>query len=416
MFREEFPLVSVITPSFNQAGFIRETIESILAQDYPNIEHIVVDGGSTDDTLNILRSYGHLGERFRYVSEADNGQSHAINKGLNMARGAIIGWLNSDDTYLPGAIRKAVEMFRDRPYYGMVYGKAHYINESGQITGAFNVQPFDKDKLYETCIICQPAVFIQKEVFTRIGGVEESLKFCMDYDLWIRISNHYPVGYIDDYLANSRLHAACKSIVSWADIGLPEIVQTCLKHYRSVSGTWLNEFMRVNGQSLGPRWLLEQIKSNAIFGSTPSIVQMNRYPDLWVPPRFRMLIAAAPGSPLRSILIKGTHLIPFISRKRQGRLRLSAYVNGKRVKRFVIHKGTFLIEIPVSANETQYVVELVSANRLVPARARINSDRRALGCSVDWAIPCSAKEIEFFHMLNHNPSYAGQWLRWNRTG
>ncbi len=411
----EFPLVSVITPSFNQASFIRETIESILTQDYPNIEHIVVDGGSTDGTLEILRSYSNLGGRFRYISESDNGQSHAINKGLNMASGQIIGWLNSDDTYLPGAISKVVEMFRDRPHYAMVYGKAYYINESSQTTGSFNVQPFDKEKLFETCIICQPAAFIQREIFARMGGVDESLHFCMDYDLWIRISKQYPVGYIDDYLANSRLHAACKSIVSWADVGVPEIVKTCLKHYRSISGTWITEFMRVNGH-LGPHWLLQQMKSNSILGTAPSIIQMNRYHDLWVPPRFRMVMAATPGNPIRKILISGTHLIPFLSRKRSGRLRFSVYINGRRIKRYSLQQGSFMIEIPVATNRTQYVVELVSSNRLVPARAGINSDRRALSCTIEQVIPYSAKEIEFYHMLNQSPSNAGQWLKLNRIG
>lgn len=415
MFQEEFPLVSVITPSYNQASFVRETIESVLKQDYPNIEHIIIDGGSTDGTIAVLQSFAHLGDRLRYVSEPDGGQSHAINKGLNMAKGQIIGWLNSDDTYLPGAIRTAVEMFRDRPYYAVVYGKANYINESSQVTGSFNVQPFDKERLFETCIICQPAAFIRRDVFVRMGGVDESLKFCMDYDLWIRISNEYPLGYIDEYLANSRLHDACKSITSWADVGLPEIVQTSLKYYQSVSGSWIAEYIRVNGQQ-GQQWLLQQLKSHTILGSTPSMIKMNRYHDLWVPPRFRMVFTAPPGNPIKRLLISGRHLIPFLSRKRSGRLGITVFINGRRVKKFSLRKGTFVLEIPVRAKRTDYVIDLVSSRKLIPSRAGINADRRALSCTIDQIIPCSAKEDEFIHILKNNPSAAGQWLRWNKSG
>jgi len=414
MVHEQLPLVSVITPSYNQAGFIRETIESVLTQDYPNIELIVVDGGSTDGTIELLKSYVDADDRFRYISEPDRGQSHAINKGLHMARGPIIGWLNSDDTYLPGAVRKAVEMFRDRPHYAIVYGKAHYIDAFGQVTGDFNVQPFEKDKLYETCIICQPAAFIRRDVFVRMGGVDESLKFCMDYDLWIRVSNQHPMGYLDDFLANSRLHDACKSVTSWADVGIPEIIRTCLRHYRSVSGTWLTEYMRVNGQSMGPQWLVEQLKSQYILGDTPAVIAMNRHHDGWVPPRFKMVLAAAPGDPIRSVWIKGKHLIPYL-RRRAGHLRIAVYVNGRRVKRFAIRAGSFAIEIPIATKRTQVIVELRSPNRLIPARAGINSDRRHLSYAVDEVIPCSSGEADFFRLLCQDPSRAGQWLR-NRTG
>lgn len=416
MVQADLPLVSVITPSFNQSRYIRETIESVASQDYPNIEHIVVDGGSTDGTVELLQSYGHLGDRFRFVSEADRGQSHAINKGLQMARGSIIGWLNSDDTYLPGAVRKVVDTFQSSPEYAMVYGKAHYINEASQTTGDFNVLPFDRNMLYETCIICQPAAFIRRDVFVRMGGVDESLKFCMDYDLWIRISNHqHPIGYIDDYLANSRLHDACKSVVSWADVGLPEIIQTCLRHYRSVSATWLSEFMRTNGQGPGPQWLIDQLKAHFLLGDTPSIISMNRFHDFWVPPRFRIVIASAPGEPIRSLLVRGQHVIPFLHRRRSARLRLTAYVNGRRVKRFAIRPGGFQIEIPVSSRRSQLIIELVASARLIPSRAKMNADRRRLSYLVDEVIPCSGGESEFYRLLHQDPALASHWLR-SKTG
>ena len=123
------PLVTVVTPSFNQGRFIRETIESVLSQDYPNLEYMVIDGGSTDDTLSILKSYQ---DRFAWVSEPDRGQAHAINKGWRCAKGEILAWLNSDDIYQPGAIRTAVEYFIHNQQVGMVYGEAYHVDESGQ--------------------------------------------------------------------------------------------------------------------------------------------------------------------------------------------------------------------------------------------------------------------------------------------
>ena len=127
--KKDLPLVSIITPSFNQAKFIEETIKSVLSQDYPNIEHIVVDGNSKDGTLEILKRYASsLGNRFRFISEPDQGQSNAINKGVKMANGDIIGWLNSDDTYFPEAVKKGVNALQAQPELAMVYGKGYYID------------------------------------------------------------------------------------------------------------------------------------------------------------------------------------------------------------------------------------------------------------------------------------------------
>src|SRR5438128_8552250 len=131
---EALPLVSIVTPSYNQGRFIEDTIRSVLAQDYPNLEYIVVDGGSTDHTLDVLRRYEG---RLRWVSEPDRGQSEAINKGFRMARGEIVSWLNSDDTYVPGAIGKAVAHLGARPEVVMVYGEGYLLDEGGRVTRRF---------------------------------------------------------------------------------------------------------------------------------------------------------------------------------------------------------------------------------------------------------------------------------------
>lgn len=238
----EEPLVSIITPSYQQGKYIQETIESVLNQDYINIEHIVIDGGSTDNTLDILKSYSHLGDRFYWVSEKDRGQSHAVNKGIHMAKGDIIGWLNSDDTYLPQAVSKAVKTLVEHKEWGMVYGRANYTDEHSRVIGPYPVEPFSHQRLYETCYICQPAAFIRKHVLDAVGGIDENFHFCMDYDLWMRISKNYEFGYIPQNLATSRMHSESKTMTLYHRLGLPEIIRASIKNYGSVSEHWLRQF------------------------------------------------------------------------------------------------------------------------------------------------------------------------------
>src|SRR5690348_14154892 len=128
----ERPLVTVVTPPFNQGRFIRETIESVLSQDYPNLEYLVIDGGSTDETQEVLKAYG---SRLCWVAEKDEGQADAVNKGLRKAKGEIFGWLNSDDTYLPGTISKIVQFFQAFPRVALVYGQAKYVDAEGRVVG-----------------------------------------------------------------------------------------------------------------------------------------------------------------------------------------------------------------------------------------------------------------------------------------
>lgn len=154
-------------------------------------------------------------ERFRWVAEKDRRQAHAINKGLAMAKGEIIGWLNSDDTYLPHAVKKAVSVLDQNPQWGMVYGKANYTDDQNHVIGPYPVEPFQLERLYETCFICQPAAFIRKEAFDKVGGIDESFPFCMDYELWMRICNHYPMGFIEDILATSRMHKDSKTMTQY---------------------------------------------------------------------------------------------------------------------------------------------------------------------------------------------------------
>ena len=205
---DESPLVSIVTPSFNQGQYIEETILSVLNQDYPHIEYIVMDGGSSDGTLDILEKYK---DRLTYVSEPDSGQSDAINKGWRQANGEIVAWLNSDDTYTPGAIKKVVEVFRQYPDSGIFYGDCYWIDTEGRRIRWMFIPQVDLESLLCFTILQQPAVFLQKKVLDQVGFLNTDLHFAMDHEYWIRAAFRFPFRHIPQFLANAREHEAAKS-------------------------------------------------------------------------------------------------------------------------------------------------------------------------------------------------------------
>jgi len=221
------PLVSIITPSFNQARFLEATIQSVLAQDYPHIEYLIVDGGSTDNTVNIIKKYE--ARLAGWVSEKDSGQTDAINKGFARAKGDILAWINSDDMYEPGAVTAAVKYLNEHPEVGMVYGDCNFINESGHVIGRFNAAQTNYRLLRQGYVhIPQQTMFFRAELWRQAGPLDPSFYFAMDYDLWTRIAPRTEMKYVPQTWANFRLHTSGKTIHA-DDRCCPEMIRV---HYR----------------------------------------------------------------------------------------------------------------------------------------------------------------------------------------
>jgi glycosyltransferase involved in cell wall biosynthesis len=201
------PKVSIITPAFNSVKTIELTIQSVLGQYYPNLEHIVVDGGSTDGTIELLKRYPHL----RWISERDEGQSDALNKGFSLANGEILGWLNADDTYNPGAVRSSVAYLDDHPHVAMVYSNCNHIDEQGQLIYYQRVPPFDLATELIDFQIPQPTVFFRKEMIQQVGQMDTRLHYVMDWAWFLRLGARYPIGYVDETWANFRVWADTKT-------------------------------------------------------------------------------------------------------------------------------------------------------------------------------------------------------------
>jgi glycosyltransferase involved in cell wall biosynthesis len=229
------PLVSIVTPSYNMAKYLTETIESVLAQDYPNIEYIVVDGGSTDESLAILERYQG---RLRYFSELDNGPSDAAVKGFRQARGEIFAWLNADDSYLPGAVRTGVEYLQTHPETDVVYGEGWWTDDNGATIDRYPTLPFDAKVLERDCFICQPASFIRASSYRRCE-LDPAVNRSFDYDLWIRMAKAgFRFASIPQYLANSRMHQGAKTIYE-RDSVFQASMDLLKRHYGYIPLPWI---------------------------------------------------------------------------------------------------------------------------------------------------------------------------------
>ena len=206
---EAWPLVTVVTPSFNQADFLEETIRSVLLQGYPALEYIIMDGGSTDGSVDIIRKYASW--LAHWNSAPDAGQSDAVNLGWRRSSGEIVAWLNSDDVYEPGAVRRAALAFMRHKEAAVVYGRSDVFDELGVPVGRVHGRPFQLHELIEgRNPVAQPSAFIRRANLNGCG-LDESLHFTMDYDLWLRVGTQAEVVYVDEIWSRFRYHSRSKS-------------------------------------------------------------------------------------------------------------------------------------------------------------------------------------------------------------
>jgi len=228
------PLVSVLTPSFNQRRWLVETLGSVARQTYPHLEHVVVDGGSTDGSIDVLRA---VLPAESWTSEPDGGQSEALNKAFDRSRGEIIGWLNSDDAYLfDDVVQSVVDYFRANPDVDVVYGHGALVNEDGRLLHVMWTPPYRKTVLWRENFISQPAVFIRRRVLED-GFVDESFHYTMDHELWLRLASKHSFGRIDKVLAIDR-HQAQRKTFHWPEQANEEVLRLVEMYGIPQGGTW----------------------------------------------------------------------------------------------------------------------------------------------------------------------------------
>ncbi|MFN8496851.1 MAG: glycosyltransferase family 2 protein [Anaerolineae bacterium] len=206
-----WPRVTIVTPSYNQADFIEETIRSVLLQGYPNLEYIIIDGGSTDGSADIIRKYEPW--LAYWVSERDHGQSEAINKGFRRATGEIVAWLNSDDTFAPDTLAQAASAFARSNDPVLVYGNCNIIDEQSEVVRQWRAKHCTLESLLlDGNQIPQQSAFIRREALNQVGPINEGLHYVMDFELWLRLGVVGPLAYSPELTANFRWHNVSKSI------------------------------------------------------------------------------------------------------------------------------------------------------------------------------------------------------------
>jgi glycosyltransferase involved in cell wall biosynthesis len=238
---------SIVTPSFNQGQFIRATIDSVLEQNVSNLQYIVMDGGSSDQTVSILKEYGH---RLTFFSERDKGTADALNRGFALCRNDFIGWLNSDDVYYPKTLTRVLELFQEHPGIDVIYGRAHHIDEAGATIEEYPTSEWSFEKLINHCIISQPAAFFRRQVIERFGALDQAHKYCVDYEFWIRLAKQGArFLYVPEFFAATRLHAAAKTVASRLECHA-DINEIMVKHLGYVPERWISNYAHIKAEKV----------------------------------------------------------------------------------------------------------------------------------------------------------------------
>jgi glycosyltransferase involved in cell wall biosynthesis len=239
--------ISVVTPSYNQGQFIRATIESVLSQQFPGLQYLVIDGGSDDKTVAILEEYH---DRLFFVSERDEGTADAVNKGLALCQGEIIGWLNSDDIYYPQALRRVGELFEMHPEIDVIYGRAHHIDEHGTIIEEYRTEEWSFEALVNHCIISQPAAFFRHSVVEKYGPLDKAHRYCVDYEFWIRLARKGArFLFVPEHFAATRLHEGAKTVASRLQCHL-DVNKIMVEHLGYVPTRWIANYANIKAERL----------------------------------------------------------------------------------------------------------------------------------------------------------------------
>ena len=243
----EDPLISIITPSFNQGAYIEETILSVISQDYNNVEYIIIDGGSSDESVDIIRKYEN---RVSYWHSCpDKGQAHAINQGFKMANGDILAWLNADDLYLPGTLKLIAKEFKNFPETDFIYGDCVFVDEKGNFIRYFTeCEEYDPNRLLNYGnYIMQPTTFFSKKKLTEVGFLDESLVYTMDWDLWCCFAKKKAqTKYLSRVLAANRVYSGTKTYSG----GIERIREVWRLQKRHITGFWPHAFWGIAATEL----------------------------------------------------------------------------------------------------------------------------------------------------------------------
>ena len=392
------PLVTIVTPSYNQGRFIRETIESVLNQDYPNIEYIIIDNASTDNTADVIKPYL---SRLTYISEPDDGQSHAINKGFALARGSIVAWLNSDDVFLPGAVSNAVAAFIAHPEAAVTYGEGFQIDVDSNVKQRFPfTQHFDRWKLVHLSdYILQQTVFFRKAALDAVGPLREDLDWVMDWEILIRLAKKYEFVQLPEYLGSLREHEAAKT-AQGGIVRATEIRRMLAEHCRmpfppgyQVYGFVTYEQVWTKAIEAWPKWLeplgtflCKAIRKVLFKLVNRAMVHGQRwYRDLWMAPSALVMLSEGSGEAVIHGQVPGN--IPGLEKQRvrvldRGRvLADEEFGHGKFELRFTV---------PERPEGTSPILDIESSESFVLAKIGLSSDKRTLSFKmfdIGWSHP-----------------------------
>jgi Glycosyl transferase family 2 len=412
--RPPIPRISIVMPSLNQADFITAAVRSVMSQGIEDLELVIADGGSTDGTQHKLAALAEAYPgRLRWRSGPDGGPAPAINQAVRLARAPVLGWLNSDDLYLPGAVARALGYFEQHPDHVMVYGQGEHVDLFGASMGLYPTLGPDTplDAFAQGCFICQPTIFIRREAWLAQGGLDESLGASFDFEMWLRVFKAYPgrIGFIDAVQAQSRLHAGGITLRMRERVAL-EGLTVLRRHLGRAPLEWLlthvaerceqhpflaeRQDLRAEIEQLQQRAaplldLADQqalrqrlAESRALQLATPELC-VPVYPDGWAPPALDVRWRQPPTRPARALRLRCRH-----SRPGGGLLTLELLAaGGAALQRLhVPDNGEFVIELELSdaRPDARQLARIRCLDPFVPAEYDARSgDRRALAYLVE---------------------------------